>query len=98
MICLARPNPGRALPLAACNDDISAGDGGTGDTGGTGGTSDTGDTGSEDFVDAEFLVRESVKQLHITHAEPGVELRVAFDASRFIRQSIGDVSRTIFEA
>ncbi|MFO7568002.1 MAG: CocE/NonD family hydrolase [Enhygromyxa sp.] len=64
------------LPLAACNDDTSSGpddESGTGDTG----ELDTSDTGEdEEFIPAEFSVRESVRQLHITHAAPGTELRV----------------------
>lgn len=65
------------LPLAACNDDVPAdGETGTGTDGETGETGETADTSAEEFVEAEFLVRESVKQLQITHAEPGVELRV----------------------
>jgi hypothetical protein len=65
-------------PLAACNDDASSG---TGDETGSGSdtdqtTDESGETGDDEFVDAEFLVRESVRQLHITHAEPGTELRV----------------------
>ncbi|KIG19636.1 Cocaine esterase [Enhygromyxa salina] len=61
-----------SLPLTACNDDGPAdGEAGTGDE-----SDETADTGEQEFVEAEFLVRESVNQLHITHAEPGVELRV----------------------
>lgn len=69
-------------PLVACTDD---GPSGTGDdsgseTGEPDTDTDTAETGDEEFIDAEFSVRESVRQLHITHATPGVELRV-IDAS-----------------
>ena len=67
------------VPLGACTDDPGGGldDGGTGDTTG----SDVGETGEqEEFVEAEFSVRESVRQLHITHAEPDTDLRVVDSA------------------
>jgi predicted acyl esterase len=63
------------FPLAACNEETQ---GGTGDESGTGDTGESGDTdtGVEEFIEAEFDVRESVRQLHITHADPFTELRV----------------------
>ncbi len=42
------------------------------------------------FVEAEFEVRESVEQLHITHAEPGVELRVLDSAGTEIQRAVTD--------
>jgi predicted acyl esterase len=69
------------FPLAACNEETPSG---TGDGSGTGeesgDTVDTGETGPDEYVDAEFEVRESVRQLHVTHADPNTELRV-FDHS-----------------
>ena len=63
------------LPLACKGDDVIA-DGGETGSGSESESGETAETGDEDFVDAEFLVRESVRQLQITHAQPGVELRV----------------------
>lgn len=62
------------LSLTACGDDGPSGD----DEAGENGTdeADTTDTGETSYVEAEFQVRESVKQLHITHAEPDMVLRV----------------------
>ncbi len=56
------------------------------------GTTDTGttDTGEGMFVDAQFQVRESVEQLHVTHAEPGVELRVIDSAGTEIERGLAD--------
>lgn len=65
-----------SLAIGGCTDDpIAAKTDSTGTE--SGDESDTGtDTEADEFVDAEFSVRESVRQLHITHAAPGVELRV----------------------
>ncbi len=59
------------IPLTACTDPSPAGEGDE---------SGTGETAGDEFVDAEFTVRESVRQLHVTHAEPSTELRVIDDA------------------
>jgi multidrug efflux pump len=48
-------------------------------------------------LDVANLVKQEVVELE-SELPPGVELKVAFDASKFIRESIRDVSRTIFEA
>jgi multidrug efflux pump len=48
-------------------------------------------------IDMARAVRAEVEAL-AREMPPGVELSVAFDASRFIRRSIDDVTRTIFEA
>ncbi len=48
-------------------------------------------------IDVADGVAAEVEQLQ-AEMPPGVDLAVAFDASRFIRESIGDVTRTIFEA
>jgi uncharacterized protein len=66
------------FPLAGCSDDPP---GTSGDESGTGDTTDVDESGDdeigeEDFIPAEFSVRESVRQLHITHAAPGTTLRV----------------------
>jgi predicted acyl esterase len=62
----------------ACQRDEVGNDDEVGDTGDTGDADDTTDETGEEFVfvDALFEVRESVEQLHVTHAEPGIELRV----------------------
>jgi predicted acyl esterase len=75
--CLVPFLLGLSVALVGCGGDDVSGDGES-QTGETSGTDETGETGNpgEEFVDAEFMVRESVRQLHITHAEPGVELRV----------------------
>ncbi|MEE8475806.1 MAG: efflux RND transporter permease subunit [Myxococcota bacterium] len=48
-------------------------------------------------IDVADGIRREVKDL-IPELPPGVELVVAWDSSRYIRQSIRDVTRTIFEA
>ena len=48
-------------------------------------------------LDVATLVKQEVVDLQ-SELPAGVELKVAFDASKFIRESIHDVSRTIFEA
>ena len=48
-------------------------------------------------MDVAAAVRAEVELIE-PELPPGVELAVAFDASRFIQQSINDVTRTIFEA
>lgn len=76
------------VPLAACKgDDVpaEAGDDTTSDSAG-----ESGDTGSDDFVDAEFLVRESVRQLQITHAEPNIELRVLDGSGQEVARATTD--------
>ncbi|NJK31203.1 MAG: CocE/NonD family hydrolase [Deltaproteobacteria bacterium] len=56
------------------------------------GTETDSETGSEEhvFVDATFEVRESVEQLHITHAEPGVELRVVDSSGTELQRALTD--------
>ena len=48
-------------------------------------------------LDVARAVKAEVVQL-LNELPPGVDLVVAWDSSKFIEQSIGDVSRTIFEA
>jgi multidrug efflux pump len=48
-------------------------------------------------LDVAALVKAEVAEL-VHEMPPGVDLAVAFDGSKFIRESIRDVSRTIFEA
>lgn len=85
-----------AVALPACGDDTSSGDDEAEGT--TGDDASTADTGTEaNFVDAEFLVRESVEQLHITHAEPGVELRVVDGSGQEVdRATTDDLGSLIF--
>lgn len=54
-----------SVALGACTDDLGAGP-----------DDETGAADSEDFVDADFLVRESVRQLQVTQADPDTPLRV----------------------
>ncbi|MFV8755522.1 CocE/NonD family hydrolase [Nannocystaceae bacterium ST9] len=78
--------------LAACKgDDVGSDDEATS-------TGDTDETGEEFvFVDAQFSVRESVEQLHVTHAEPGVELRVIDSAgSELGRATTDELGSLIF--
>jgi hypothetical protein len=70
----------------ACNRDEATSDDEAADT-----EEDTGDTGEDHvFVDAQFDVRESVEQLHVTHAEPGVELRVVDGAGTEVARAATD--------
>jgi predicted acyl esterase len=79
------------VPLSGCNDDDTAEGGDTAsDTGSGSESAGTGDTGSDDFVDAEFLVRESVRQLHITHAAPNIELRVLDGSGQEVARATTD--------
>jgi len=48
-------------------------------------------------LDVAEAVKVEVKEL-VPDLPPGVELTMAFDGARFIRDSINDVTRTIFEA
>jgi multidrug efflux pump len=48
-------------------------------------------------LDVASAVKAEVAEIR-TEMPPGVQLEVAFDASRFIEESIRDVTRTIFEA
>jgi len=48
-------------------------------------------------LDVADAVRRELDQLS-AELPPGVQIQVAFDSSKFIRQSIFDVSRTVFEA
>jgi multidrug efflux pump len=48
-------------------------------------------------IDVARAVHREVELLQ-NELPPGVQLRVNFDSSKFIRQSINDVTRTIFEA
>lgn len=48
-------------------------------------------------IDVADGIRAEIEEL-IPELPPGVELVVAWDSSRYIRQSIRDVTRTIFEA
>jgi hypothetical protein len=74
------------LSTAGCKDDPS-GD----DEVGTETAGDTGDTGEGFvFVDAQFEVRQSVEQLHVTHAEPGIELRVLDAAGTELARAVTD--------
>jgi len=84
---------GVTVVLGACNDDAGVGPGD--ETGGTGDTADTADTGDgsevgDDFIDAEFLVRESVHQLHITHATPNTQLRVVDSGGAEVATGVSD--------
>lgn len=82
------------VSMSACTDDTSSSE-----LGGTGTETETtsGETGETGFVDAEFMVRESVEQLHVTHAEPGVELRVIDVAgTELARGTTDDLGSLIF--
>lgn len=51
----------------------------------------TGETGEGFvFVDGQFDVRQSVEQLHVTHAEPGTELRVIDSAGTELARATTD--------
>ncbi|PRQ02067.1 X-Pro dipeptidyl-peptidase (S15 family) [Enhygromyxa salina] len=79
-------------PLTACSDNAVADGDDTGESG-----ESSADTASEDYVAAEFMVRESVRQLHITHADPGVELRVVdANGEEVERAVVDDLGSLIF--
>jgi multidrug efflux pump len=48
-------------------------------------------------IDVADAVKAEVEEV-LLELPPGVDLEIAFDSSKFIRQSIVDVSRTVFEA
>ncbi|NVB43187.1 CocE/NonD family hydrolase [Pseudenhygromyxa sp. WMMC2535] len=90
--CRARSNvhslvylllPGLTLGLApACGGEQANAD--------ESGESEESGGSDEDYVEAEFSVRESVNQLHITHALPGVELRVVDETGAEVAREFTD--------
>lgn len=89
------------LPLTACGGAYgtvvaSATEGGATSEGATTGTSgagtgtDTGTGTTGDGGNATFLVRESVEQLHVTHAPPGAALVVKDNTGTEVQQGVAD--------
>ena len=83
-------------PLAGCKDDVAGEDGGS--TDGESDSASTSESGGEDeFIDAEFQVRETVRQLYVTHAIPGSELRVLDPAGEEVgRATVDELGSLIF--
>jgi multidrug efflux pump len=54
-------------------------------------------TSAANTIDVADAIREELEAIR-AELPPGAELVIAYDSSRFIRQSITDVTRTIFEA
>lgn len=78
-----------SFSLAACTgDDASGTDEASGSSESAGESGESGE--GFVFVDAQFMVRESVEQLHVTHAEPGVELRVIDSAGSEVGRATTD--------